>query len=106
MERSEVIRQIEKLAIVVLDQEDLGKLLDDSDTIRAENTCVAGLIRILSLEGRLLVQEQTPEGEVLIRRLGSREAAEQFVEHRLAAYERMWDGCGCKINYQQNLESE
>ena len=25
--------------------------------------------------------------------------AVHFVDDRLAAYERMWDGCGCKIDY-------
>ena len=28
-----------------------------------------------------------------------RETAERFVEDRLSDYERMWDGCGCKIEY-------
>ena len=99
MEGTEVVRQLEELAVLALDREDLEKLLHQCDTIRADDTCIAGLIRILSIEGNIVVQEQTQDGEVLIRRLDSREAAERFVEHRLAAYERMWDGCGCKIDY-------
>ncbi len=51
------------------------------------------------LDGYSLVQEETPDGQILLRRLGSREAAEEFVEDRLATYERMWDGCGCKVDY-------
>ena len=100
MEARVLIDQIQEQEIVSLDPEDLPKLLAVADTIRADDTCLAGWIRILSIEGRLLVQEQTPAGEVLLRRLASREGAERFVERRLADYERMWDGCGCKIDYR------
>ena len=99
MESRDLIGQIERQEIVSLDPEDLPKLLAVADTIRADDTCLAGWIRILSIEGRLLVQEQTPAGEVLLRKHDSREAAERFVERRLTDYERMWDGCGCKIHY-------
>jgi hypothetical protein len=46
-----------------------------------------------------MVQEETPDRVVLTRRMATREAAEAFVNDRLEIYERMWDGCGCKINY-------
>ena len=29
------------------------------------------------------------------------EAAGRFVDNRLAAYDRMWDGCGCKVDYDR-----
>ncbi len=100
MEAREVIDQIERQTIIALDAEDLPMLIEASDTIRADDTCVAGWIRILSFEGYILVQEQTPESEVLLRRLSSRDSAEEFIEHRGASYERIWDGCGCTIDYQ------
>ena len=68
-------------------------LIEASDTIRADDTCVAGWIRILSLDCYILVQEQTPAAYAA----GLTKA---FIEHRLASYERMWDGCGCTIDYQ------
>jgi hypothetical protein len=100
MEARDLIEQIEKQEILPLDREDLPKLLEVADTIQADDTCLAGWIRILSIDGHVAVQEQTPDGEILLRRLASREAAERFVERRLADYERMWDGCGCKIDYR------
>jgi len=27
------------------------------------------------------------------------ETAAKFVEERLDIYEKMWDGCGCKVKY-------
>ena len=99
MEVRELVAEIGKQAIIALDGEALPELLEAADVIRADDTCVAGWIRILRIEGHFAVQEQTPDGEILVRRLISREAAERFVEDRLNDYERMWDGCGCKIDY-------
>jgi hypothetical protein len=91
--------QFEEQAIIALDREKLPELLEVAEVIRADDTCVAGWIRILLINDRFAVQEQTPSGVVLLRRLISRDAAERFVEARLRDYERMWDGCGCKIDY-------
>ncbi len=99
MEVRELVAQFEERAIIALDGEALPVLLEAADVIRADDTCVAGWIRILRINDHFAVQEQTPDGEILVRRLISREAAERFVEDRLNDYERMWDGCGCKIDY-------
>lgn len=101
MEAREAIKKIERQAIIALDAEDLPMLNDAFDTIRADGTCVAGRIRILSLDGHILVQEPTPGAEVLVRRLSSRDSAEEFIEHRLASVVRMRDGCDCTIDYQR-----
>jgi len=99
MEVRELVAKIKQQAIIALDGEALPVLLEAAEVIRADDTCVAGWIRILRINDHFAVQEQTPDGEVLVRRLISREAAERFVEDRLTDYERMWDGCGCKIDY-------
>ena len=100
MESRDLIDQTEKRQIVSLDPEDLPKFLAVADTIRADDTGLAGWIRVLFIDGRVAVQEQTTDGEILLRRLASRDAAEQFVDRRLTDYERMWDGCGCRIDYR------
>jgi len=99
MEVGELIAQIGDIAIVALDGEALPELLEAAEVIRADDTCIAGWIRILRINDHFAVQEQTPDGELLVRRLVSREAAERFIEDRLNDYERMWDGCGCTIDY-------
>jgi hypothetical protein len=95
----ELIEGLGEGEVLSLGPGELPRLLEVAETIRAEDTRLAGWIRILSLDGRVLVQEETPDGEVLLRRLGSRTSAERFVQRRLADYERMWDGCGCRIDY-------
>lgn len=98
MEARDIVEQVEHQGIVALDGRDLPGLLAASETIRADDTCVAGLIRVLSLAGHYLVVEATPEGDILVRRLRSREAAERLAEHRLAAYQHLWSGLTCQVS--------
>lgn len=44
------------------------------------------------------IEEPEPDGRV-VRVLEDLEAARRFVEDRMETYERMWDGCGCRIDY-------
>ncbi len=100
MEIRELVSQIEERAIVALDEDVLDKLLEAAEVIRADHTGIAGRIRILRIGDCFAIQEQTPDGEILVRRMNSREAAERFLDDRLRDYDRMWNGCGCKIDYQ------
>jgi hypothetical protein len=95
----ELVVKLQSKAPIPIDRNDLVGLLETAEVVRQDNTCVAGWIRILSVDGAILVQEETPDGNALARRMPSIEDANKFVDDRLGTYERMWDGCGCKINY-------
>jgi hypothetical protein len=84
-----------------LSPDELAGLLEEAELVREEDTCISGMIRVLCLRNIVLVQEETPDREVLVRIRPTREAAEEFVAHRLETYERMWDGCGCKVDYSE-----
>jgi hypothetical protein len=95
----ELVAKLQSPAPLPIDRETLIEILEAAEVLRQDDTCVAGWIRILSVDGVILVQEETPEGNALARRMPSIEKANDFVSDRLRSYERMWDGCGCKINY-------
>ena len=99
MNDHELVVKLQSKAPIPIDRNDLVGLLETAEVVRQDNTCVAGWIRILSVDGAILVQEETPDGNALARRMPSIEDANDFVNDRLGSYERMWDGCGCKINY-------
>ena len=84
-----------------LSPDELAGLLEEAELVREEDTCISGMIRILRLKNTVLVQEETPEREIVIRIRPTVEAAEEFVAGRLEIYERMWDGCGCKVDYSE-----
>jgi len=95
----ELVAKLQSPAPLPIDRETLIEILEAAEVLRQDDTCVAGWIRILSVDGVILVQEETPEGNAFARRMPSIEKANDFVSDRLRSYERMWDGCGCKINY-------
>ena len=92
MTPKEILEQAHFGRVVAFSKENLAPLLERAETVREDNTSIAGFIRTLRLDDRVLVQERTPEGDHFIRRVPSEGAAQRFVEARLADYERMWDG--------------
>ncbi len=95
----ELVERIVHHPPLVLDRDGLVALMDAVEVVRDADTCLAGRIRILVADDVVMVQEQTQQGEILVRRVESRAAADALVDDRLATYERMWDGCGCKVDY-------
>lgn len=92
MTPEEILEQARLEPVVAISKNDLAPLLEQVEILREDKTSIAGLIRTLRSGGLVLAQERTPEGEHFVRKLDSEEAARRFVEARLAAYERMWDG--------------
>jgi hypothetical protein len=95
----ELIERLTKEPVVALDTTECDRLLESARLLREDDTTLAGAIRILAAGDVIVVQERSPRGERYARAMPSRAAADQFVDQRLATYEKMWDGCGCKIDY-------
>jgi hypothetical protein len=72
--------------------EEFDALLAAATVVREENTGIAGMLRVLTLGEWVLVQEETPQREILLRARPDLEAAMAFVDRRLQRYEKMWDG--------------
>jgi len=92
MTREEILEQAREGHVVAISTEDLTPLLEHAEAVREDKTSIAGSIRTLRVRDLVLVQERTPKGDHFIRSVASVEVAGRFVEARLAAYERMWDG--------------
>jgi len=95
----ELTERLASSPVVEVTELELDRLRASGDAVRDEDTMIAGRIRVLSLDGMIVVQEQTPRGRFLVRLMPSLELAHAFVDRRLATYEKMWDGCGCKVDY-------
>ena len=76
-------------------------ILARAEIVREEATMLAGPIRVLAVDGGIQVLEEAPDGRRLLRDYPDRAAADAFVDRRLETYDRMWDGCGCKIDYDE-----
>jgi hypothetical protein len=78
---------------------DLDEVLIDFHIIFETDTILSGKIRILQKEDRFFIQETTNKNEILFRRMKNLTEAEELVKQRMEIYEKMWDGCGCKVDY-------
>ena len=102
MDTETILSGLEDSPRLSLSPEELAELLAAATIVREEDTCISGMMRILLLgDDTVLVQEETPRREALVRVRPSLEAAGDFVRQRLEIYERMWDGCGCKVDYDE-----
>jgi len=99
VEISGIVSQLTQRSIVTVSEDELQMLLEMGESVREKDTCLSGKIRILRIDDMVVVQEKIPQGAYLIRKMESREEADRFVDERLETYDRMWDGCGCKIDY-------
>ena len=86
---------------LILNDNELKSVLNNSEIIREEDTHISDLIRIISFDSKIFVQEISFKKEIFIRKMSSIEDAEKFIEERLEFYERKWDGCGCMIDYYE-----
>ena len=94
-----ILIQFETRSIVIISLQELKTLLSQVEIILEADTLISHMIRILKISATFWVQEKSPKNEILLRTFASEKAAKEFVENRLQIYEKMWDGCGCKIDY-------
>ncbi len=77
----------------------LEGILSQAEVKYEHNTLISDYIRIIRLKDHIFVQEKTDKNEIALRLFPDEETAGKFVSERLDIYEKMWDGCGCKVKY-------
>jgi 2,4-dienoyl-CoA reductase-like NADH-dependent reductase (Old Yellow Enzyme family)/thioredoxin reductase len=97
MRNHELISTLRRYRLLSLHPGELPGPLATAQVVRADATCVAGCIRILAVDDLILVQEETADGDLLVRYLPSLERAQVFVERRLDSYSRLWHGLSCPL---------
>jgi hypothetical protein len=99
MDIQKIITDARKKKYLVVSEEVVTELKANSKLIIEENTYISDKIRLLKYKTDLLIQEKTTKHEYLIRVMKTKKEAEDFIKDRLEIYNRMWDGCGCKVKY-------
>jgi hypothetical protein len=99
MKLSKTIDSAKKKKYLIISEEELDELLSTSELLVEENTYMSDKIRLLKYRDQLILQEKTTKDEYIIRSMNTIEDAEKFINERLEIYNRMWDGCGCKVEY-------
>jgi len=94
-----VISKFDTHKLVRLSPPQLSEILSRWDIVAEYDTLISDFIRILRYEQNIFLQEKTPKNEILLRKYDSLAEAKEVLAGRLVIYEKMWDGCGCKIDY-------
>ncbi len=85
--------------IVPLSRGEWEAVASDFEEVERHSTGVAGDLLIVRGGSGLAAVEEPKSGERVLRALADEDTARTFVRQRMAQYERMWDGCSCKIDY-------
>ena len=99
MKIDELVDKLKIQKLLILPLENLSEILKQVTVIEDKDTLMSDHIRILKWKEKILIQEATSKNELAIRIAESVEDANRFINERMETYERMWDGCGCKVNY-------
>jgi hypothetical protein len=95
----ELNKRLQQGEIVTLGAEDWSSLEKEFEELERHATFVVGDLLIVRGKTGLAAVEEPFRDKRVVRPLSSEEAKNDFVKKRLEKYERMWDGCGCKIDY-------
>ena len=99
MNAAELEQRIATDHIVILAAADWAAFADAFEEVERHHTMMAGSLVIVRTAHGLAAVEQPKANERVVRLLGNAADTRQFVNDRMAQYERMWDGCGCRIDY-------
>jgi hypothetical protein len=99
MDIQKIINSLRKKKYLEVSKEEVNELLAVSKLLIEENTYISDKIRLLEFKSDLLLQEKTTNDEFLIRIVKTKKEGEELIKERLEIYNRMWDGCGCKVDY-------
>ena len=97
----DLISKLDEQKFVVISEQQLNELLNSSQIILEKDTRLRDFIRILRYDENIFLQEKTNHGEIMLRRFSTEEDARKLLNDRMEIYDKMWDGCGCKINYYE-----
>jgi hypothetical protein len=95
----ELARRLEGGEIVRLPAAAWRGISGSFEEVERHGTAIAGDIVIVKLGTALAAVEAPGANERVLRRLADAEAVLRFVETRREQYDRMWDGCGSRIDY-------
>ena len=99
MSCSEIERRLDAGEIVRLTRAEWSSCQHRYAVVERHDTGLRGELLIVERPAGLAVVEEPSPTERAMRPIASVEAAHQLLADRLATYDRMWDGCGCKVDY-------
>jgi hypothetical protein len=105
MSPEQFVEGLKKGKPVPLSAEEWDELGAQFPVEECHSTQLAGDLLIVRTGEGLAAVESPSRGARVARLLGSPREAAAFVARRMEEYERMWDGCGVKVDYYEGRSS-
>jgi len=99
MTHEELTGRLRREAVVPLTAAEWEEVGPAFEVVERHSTFLAGELLVVRSGAGLFAVEAPSTGERVVRRLPDEAEVRRFVRERLDTYERMWDGCGCKVDY-------
>jgi hypothetical protein len=99
MTADELTERLRAERLVTMEAADWAQVAGAFDEVERHDTFVAGQLLIVRTAAGLAAVEQPVPAERLVRLLADEGEAAARVRDRLETYDKMWDGCGCKVDY-------
>ena len=106
MNLDEFKREVSLGGTVPLSAEEWTEFSQSFPLEERHQTQLAGELLILRFGEAFLAVESPSRGARVARTLGGLEDVRAFVARRMEEYERMWDGCGVKVDYYEDRKSQ
>jgi len=98
-EAKNLVERLSVQHVLTVGSSEWEHVADQFEEVERHRTHIKGDLVIVRIEsGYAAVEEPLPK-ERVIRYLGDMDEVRRLVTDRLETYERMWDGCGCRIDY-------
>ena len=101
MGTKKLLKDFRNKKVLLFPKSELDELLNSCEILIEEDTVINGKVRVLKCESIYIFQEITNKDELALRKFTRLKDAENLINDRLAIYENMWNGCGCKVNYYE-----
>jgi hypothetical protein len=92
-------RQLRLGSTVALSAKEWDEIAPHFSVVERHDTQLAGDLLIVRLDNEYAAVEEPSRNARVARLLVDMDEVRVFVEKRLSEYERMWDGCGVKVDY-------
>lgn len=97
-----ILDRLKEKNVAQITNEEASELLGSFKVEKEQETGIVGPIKILQSEKveKKLILEVDQKNNNFIRFIDS-DDIQEFVKERLSVYDKMWDGCGCKVFYDE-----
>ena len=99
MTLDELQRRIREDPFVTMPATEWHALAPQVDEIERHATGLAGDLVVVRIGHHLAAVEEPSPRERVVRRFADADEMRRFVRGRRETYDRMWDGCGCRVDY-------